>query len=133
MTDEAQPLDLPPVLQFDPPKPVYRIAIGEEEERIITEPLKKHELEMKMPIAIPNPWKPEEERFLPGIAYGEGSRFFMEIGESYGVLEFHEEAGWQCVALVPKVAVSLGLLKQEMEKKQGSYTQRLLKKTGKKG
>ena len=88
---------------------------------------------MKMRIAIPNPWKPEEERFLVGIAYGEGTQFFMEIGESYGVLEFHEEAGWQCVALVPKVAVSLGLLKQEMEKQQGSYTQRLLKRTGKKG
>ena len=95
-----------PVLQFDPPKPVYRICVFEDEELIITEPLKKHELEMKMGIAIPNPWKPEEERFLRGTAYGEGSQFFMEVGEAYGILEFHEE-GWQCVALVPKAAVSL--------------------------
>ena len=125
------------VLSLDPPYPVFAIRTDLEkaEEVIVQEPLKKHELETRMRGAIPSPFKPDEERFLPGVAYGDGIQFVMEIGESFGTLDFHEDYGWFCRALVPKNHV-MGrvvedLLKKLKAKEQGTFTQRLVKKTAK--
>lgn len=120
---------VPQVLQFDPPYPVFKIVVGDEVERVIKEPLMV--LESKQRIAIPNPWADEdEERYLPGIAYGKDGEFLMDVGESFGSLKFHEEAGWFCIALIPKNDVMGPVVDQLMDNvTKGSYTQRLLKRS----
>ena len=121
------------VLKFDPPYPLYRIETRDAFDIVVTEPLKKHELSSRMRIAIPNPWAPEdeEERFLPGIAYGDGVQFLMDVGQAFGSLVFHEETGWACRALMPKKDVMPGVVKDLLEKAKGSFTQRLIKRTSK--
>jgi hypothetical protein len=120
------------VLHFDPPYPLFRIAVDEEKgiETVVEEPLGYDELKTKMRVAIPNPWKPDETRFLPGIAYGNGEEFVMEIGQSFGSLGFHESTGWFCRAIIPKDDVMGGLAMQLLERLK--FTDRLLKRTGKK-
>jgi len=120
------------VFQFDPPYPVYRIEIQGDLEVVVTEPLGKDDLLSKMRIAIPNPWAPaEDERFLPGIAYGDGIQFLMDVGNAFGSLTFHEERGWVCVALLPKADVMPGVVADLMEKAKSSFTERLIKRTSK--
>jgi hypothetical protein len=122
------------VLQFEPPYPVYRIEIQGPLEVVVTEPLEKGALVTKMRIAIPNPWAPPdgEERFLPGIAYGDGTQFLMDVGQAFGSLAFHEDLGcWVCRALLPKGDVMPGVVQELLEKAKGSFTQRLIKRTSK--
>lgn len=122
------------VLSLDPPYPVFAIKTNLEkaEEVIVQEPLKKHELKTRMKVAIPNPFKPDEERFLPGVVYGDGIQFVLEIGESFGTLDFHEERGWLCRALVPKSHVMGRVVKDHLKKlkakEKGTFTERLVKK-----
>lgn len=122
------------VLQFDPPYPVYAIKLHPEEplDIIVQEPLKRHEIKNRMRVAIPNPFKPGEERFLPGLAYGNGIEFVMEIGQSFGALGFNEDLGWYCHAMIPKTHVMSGVIKEIIQKHReaakGSFTERLLKK-----
>jgi len=121
------------VLNFTPPYPVYRIETRDALDIVVTEPLKKHELSSRMRIAIPNPWAPEgeEERFLPGIAYGDGVQFLMDVGQAFGSLAFHEDHGWTCRALMPKSDVMPGVVQDLLTKAKGSFTQRLIKRTTK--
>jgi len=136
--------DLPPlrsktdeftVLQFDPPYPLY--PVGEDGGAMVDEPLtEKHMLNGRMPVAMPNPWNVEEERFLPGIAYGDGVQFVLDVGQSFGSIEFDEEHGWCVQALIPKNHVMARVIPEVIAKlqkqKQGSFTKRLLSKPGKK-
>ena len=117
------------VLQFEPPYPVFRIAVTEGLETVVTEPLKKEELISRMRIAIPNPWASEEERYLPGVVYGDGVQFLMDVGQSFGSLDFHEQLGWVCRALIPKTDVVSGVVEALREKAKGSFTQRLIKRS----
>lgn len=126
------------VLQLSPAFPVFAIKPHPEEplDLVVQEPLKKHELKSRMRAAIPNPFKPhEDERFLPGLVYGNGVEFVMEIGQSFGALSFEEDRGWVCHALIPKTHVMSEVLtealKREQEKQEGSFTERLVKKTKK--
>ena len=122
------------VLQLNPPYPLYRIESRDALDIVVTEPLKRHELSSRMRVAIPNPWAPEddEERFLPGIAYGDGVQFLMDVGEAFGSLAFHEDTGWVCRALMPKADVMPGVVQDLIEKAKGSFTKRLIKRTSKK-
>jgi len=121
------------VLQFDPPYPVYRIETRDAFDVVVTEPLGKNALASRMRVAIPNPWAPEgdEERFLPGIAYGDGVQFLMDVGQAFGSLVFHEKLGWVCRALLPKAQVMPGVVQDLIEKAKGSFTKRLIKRTTK--
>jgi len=121
------------VLHFKPPCPVYRIETKDALDIVVTEPLKKHEVISRMRIAIQNPWasEDEEERFLPGIAYGDGVQFLMDVGQAFGSLVFHEEQGWVCRALMPKGDVMPGVVQDLIEKAKGSFTKRLIKRTSK--
>lgn len=116
------------ILQFEPPSPVYRISVGEAMEVVVQEPLMA--LENRTRIAIPNPWNTTDEaRFLPGIAFGEGDQFVMDVGQAFGQLAFDETEGWRCTALLPKRGVVNTVIEDLMEKLTGkSFTERLIKK-----
>lgn len=119
------------VLQFTPPYPVYRIEIQGDLEVVVTEPLM--ELGSRQRIAIPNPWRPDDERYLPGIAYGKEGEYLMDVGQAFGSLVFHETTGWVCQALVPKKDVMPGVAKEMVEQiMSGTFTERLIKRTSKK-
>lgn len=115
------------ILRFDPPHPVFRVAVIDGLETVVTESLKKEELISRMRIAIPNPWA-EEKRYLPGVVYGDDVQFLMDVGQSFGSLEFREELGWVCRALVPKTDIMSGVIQTLREKAKGSFTQRLIKR-----
>ena len=123
------------VLQFNPPYPVF--PVGEDGGALVEEPLQeKHLLRPRMAVAIPNPWNQEEERFLIGIAYGDGVQFVLDVGQAFGTLEFHEEFGWGCRGLIPKNHVMAQVIRETiaklMKQKQGTFTERLFKKKKKK-
>ena len=129
------------VLRFDPPYPVFRIEVGDEFETVITDSLEESELKSRMRIAIPNPWAPDDERYLPGIAYGDGTQFIMDVGQSFGSLTFNETFGWCCVALIPKSHVMAGVVQELLQKAKVqsvtptppmlSFTDRLIKRSSK--
>ena len=120
------------ILHFDPPYPLFRIAVDEEKgiETVVEEPLGYDELTSKMRVAIPHPWRPDETRFLPGIAYGDGKEFVMQVGQAFGSLGFHESTGWFCRALIPKDDVMGSLALKLLENMK--FTERLIKKSAKK-
>lgn len=133
MTDEQPTAEEPQpnVLRFEPPLLVYRIEVTDEMQTVVKEPLQKDELTSQMQVAILNPWNDtDEERFLPGIAYGANAEdeYVMDVGESFGALKFHEELGWVCMGLLPKKPL---LQRVAEELKKVSFTQRLVKKASK--
>lgn len=130
-TDQA-PTPEANVLQFDPPCAVYPVIIENDADAVVEEPLKKGDLTSRMRIAIPNPWAEEDGRYLPGIAYGDGTSFVMDVGVSFGALQFDEERGWVCTAILPKNGVMSGVIKELLENAtKGTFTQRLLKRSSK--
>lgn len=129
---EVQSKEAPPVLQFDPPCAVFRMEVDTEAsvERIVQAPIKRHELKSRMRVAIHNPFKADGERFLPGVVYGNGIEFVLDVGASFGHLAFNETLGWCCTALVPKSPVMEGVLQDLLRKiEEPKFTQRLLKRT----
>lgn len=120
------------ILEFNPPYPVFRVALDglTGTELVVQEPLGYRDLRSKMRVAMPHPWKPGEDRFLPGEVHGDDGIFFLELGESFGVLEHHPELGWLCRAMVRKD--SEAALEALEAKKLKNFTDRLLRRSSKK-
>lgn len=121
----------PTVLTFPEARAVFLVDMHGD--AVVDPLLRVKDLWQGANIAIRNPW--DEERFLPGVAHGEGENFVMEVGESFGKLIFHPEFGWHCVALVPRNPVMTGVAHEliaEAKEKSKSFTEKLVKRASKK-
>ena len=113
----------PEAMGFDPPAPLFAV---DEDNVVILEPL--HELSMGLRVAIPNPWA-ETENYAIGVVRGPPGKHMLELGKSLGKL-VQTDSGWVCVGLARMDAIAQGLARDAAAESR-SFTQRLLKRTGK--
>lgn len=119
------------VLKFDPPLTVHR---ANDKNEVWPEVLLRwDELAPGMRVAIPSPWPTHE--YLCGTVEGRPGTLVFVVGASFGALEHREGTGWVCTGLVPQQDIMSELAQQKAEEAREagrSYTDRLLKRTGKK-
>jgi hypothetical protein len=115
----------PEAIGFDPPAPVFRVN---DEDTVIKEDLV--ELEAGMRAGIPNPWS-ETENWIIGTIRGVGGEFLIDVGTSFGKLELLEDC-WKCVGLARVDAIARGLGLEGSAPQPKKFTDRLLKRAGKK-
>ncbi len=126
---EAPAQPIPQAVPFNPPAPLHPV---DEEGEVIKEHLTT--LVRGQQAALLNPWS-EEDRYLVGTVRGGPDDFVLEVGRSIGKLSTNEEGHWGCDALVQMGAIASGLAQEAAKatREAGqSYTQKLLKRTGKK-
>lgn len=123
MTELQQTQEGPDAIGFDPPAPLF---VVNEENTVITEPLR--ELHRDMRVGIPNPWS-DEESYAIGIVRHVSGEWVLDIGSSLGKLELQEE-GWVCVGLARMSAIAQGLA-LDAPREPKSFTSRLVRRAGK--
>lgn len=120
------------VLKFDPPLPVHR---ANDQNEVWPEPLLRwDELAPGIRVAIPSPWPTHE--YLCGTVQGRPGTLVLVVGISFGALEHREGVGWVCTGLVPQQDIMSEMAQQkaaEAREAGRSYTDKLLKRTGKSG
>ena len=119
----------PDLLHFKPPAPLYRVV---DANRVIEEPItERYDLKPNTRVAVPHAWGKADE-YMIGTTRGKDGSLVMEIGHSLGFLEFDEAEGWVCRGLMKTHHVMSGVAQELLEKASGSFTDRLVKKSGKK-